>query len=241
MMLSRMARNFSLSVFSLNCLVISVVFGSSINFAFLVSQWFRPVFGPGGGDTAVSLISGVILGLGAYGLYLDSENALKTIFKKHNPWEIFFRASGLVLLNLFFVGIGILGLYFRLGFLSSRGVGYLGVAGILLECTPPIIGLVINPLVHPDLQVLEAGRIARVGRTTLGEVYDRVEELPASQRFDALYGNEDLNTLLDGAANDLKQLPERSSLLTPLTSRMKKKTPTQPTLEGEEDGLKVHG
>jgi hypothetical protein len=215
----------SLSVFSLNCLVLSIVFGGMVNFGFLTETWFEPVFGKGVVDYIAAVVSGIILGLGAYGLYLDSETAIRSIFKKTNHWEIALRTTGLVILNVAFVGIGILGLWFRLGFLNSRGVGFLGVAGIILECCPPIIGLVIQPLMNPDLDVLEETRMSRLARTTMDEVYDGVESLSPSDRFGAIYGENTMEDLLDNAANSLKPEPkkQKTGRITPLTSRLNKK------------------
>lgn len=206
---------FDLFTFSAYCIVVGVTFGSAINFGFVFGSWFYPVLGQGTiPDQMVSWITGILLGFGAFGLFLRSELALKTILKIKSEAEKIIRAIGLVVLNLLFVGVGILGLFFRASFLTERGVGFLLWIGVAVEFFPLLIGVVLWPLQHPDAEVLEDSLMAEFERDTIEESFSALKSLPLPKRYAAYTGN--IEEAFDEAVDNEERTPVRRR---PLSSR----------------------
>lgn len=190
------AKKFNLFVVCGHFIVGAVLLGSGINNGFIVDTWFRPVFGYGDASwvgVAVAIASGLCIGLGAYGLFIHSERALKTILRLP-ALEAWIRGVSLVVLNVGFVALGIAGLDYRLSFLNSRGVGFLLVIGVILECSTPIFGIVMQPLQNPATEVMEEELLEKFERRTISESYGALEERPINERFKALKSGIDEDT-----------------------------------------------
>lgn len=206
-------KKFNLFVVCGHCIVGAVLLGSGINNGFIVDTWFRPVFGYGDASwvgVLVAIASGLCIGLGAYGLFIHSERALKTILRLPKV-EAIIRGISLVVLNVGFVALGIAGLDYRLSFLNSRGVGFLLVIGVILECSTPIFGIVMQPLQSPATEVMEEELMEKFERRTISESYGALENRPINERFKALKSGIDEDTFDDA----IDAIPEVSPRPTP--------------------------
>jgi len=209
---------FNLFVFCGHCIVFAVLLGSGVNIGFIVDQWFAPVFGYGSGvGASVAVASGMLVGLGAYGLFIHSEKALKTILRLPDP-ERLIRGISLVVLNAGFVALGISGLLYRLSFLNSRGVGFLVVIGCVLEVSTPVFGIVMHPLQNPAVEVLEEERMQHFSRRTISDAWNAADRLPTQRRVKALSAG--MDEALDEAVENIEapRIPNRT--IGPLSRRM---------------------
>lgn len=229
-------KRFNLFVFCGHCIVFAVLLGSGVNIGFIVDTWFAPVFGYGSGiGSAVAVLSGLLVGMGAYGLFIHSEHALKTIMRLSDT-EKWVRGISLILLNVMFVAMGIAGLAYRLSYLSSKGVGFLFVIGCVLEVCTPIFGLVMYPMTHPDVSVLSEDRMNAFERRTVHETWDSMDKLPVQNRFKALTSGYEDDGLLEEAINASAPVekPKTVRRTDPLTRRMQARRISPPDLEEEE-------
>jgi hypothetical protein len=94
----------NLFLWCVHCLVFCLNMSLGINIGFIIDTWLQPVLVliPGGVGQLVgfiiAVVSGGLIGIGAYGLFIESERAWKVIWKtKANNAEGILRTIALVL------------------------------------------------------------------------------------------------------------------------------------------------
>src|SRR5207248_5523919 len=130
-----------------------------------------------------------LIGLGAYGLFIHSEQAWKNMgHLAESDAERRVRRGALIAVNVFWIIIGILGLAYRLEFLNSHGVGFLFVIGSLLDIMQPLYGLILYPMIHMNADMLEEQQLEQFRSNHVGELYGTLGKLPLHQRHRAYMG-----------------------------------------------------
>lgn len=182
-------RTHDLFVVCIHAIIFAILFGAALNVAFIVETWLTPVFATFLGSATdffgfiIALGIGACIGYGSYGLFIRSERAIRAILKsdEHSGMKGA-RIAALVVLNLGFMAIGVIGLLYRLQFVHTPGVQYLIIIGVILECSIPLFGLVLHPIQHPPAEVLEEERVEGFATTHVGKMYDTFDELPINQQ-----------------------------------------------------------
>lgn len=173
------------------CIVFALNLSLGINVGFIFDTWLQPVFS-GGLEWVgflVALASGLLIAAGSFGLFIKTEIAAKSIARVQNPIERRLRMGALVSLVLFFVGVGIFGLVYRLEFLNSKGIGFLVIIGILLDCSQPLFGLVLSPIENTPVDLLEEDLSDLFDRRVIQDSFALAGSMPLSRRLEAYSGN----------------------------------------------------
>lgn len=182
----------NLFLICVHCIVFSLNMSLGINIGFIIDTWLQPVLilvpwgiGPWVG-ASIALLSGALIGVGAYGLFIESERAWTVIWTaRRSIPEAVVRTIALILVNLMWIGIGILGLVYRLQFLNQHGVILLFWIGVLLECSQPLFGLVLYPMKHRPAEMIEDEGLETFRASHVEDLYGKLESLPIDRRHEA--------------------------------------------------------
>lgn len=208
-------------VIGVYAIVFAIEIGLGINIGFVTHALISPAF------TDMPLVSvsgamlmGILVGFGSFGLFVKTEEAWSAIksYTEYHRENFWIRASALIALNAVFVGIDILGMLYRLQFLSSRGVAYLAWIGVGLALVPLLIGLVLNPMIKQPASAVEDEALDSFSRNFVTQAYGALESQPLTVRQQAFNG--DMLGALGTAVSSNKVIEPPTRPTRYLTSRL---------------------
>jgi hypothetical protein len=219
-------------------IVFAIEIGLGVNIGFVAHAMVSPAFTDMPQvSMAIAFVAGALIGFGSFGLFLKTEEAweaIKVHAERRNEW-FWLRASALILLNIIFVGIDILGMLYRLQFLDSRGVGFLAWIGVGLAIAPILIGLVVTPMHRKPADLIETEATEDFERAFVTEAYDALAHQPLDVRQLAFNGDMEgaLTKALANRAASKNTLAGRVQGV--LTGRKNNSTPllSSPTVEAD--------
>jgi hypothetical protein len=189
------AQKFDFFTFGVELIIIAIELGLGINLAFVSHALISPAFPEWPTFTlALSFLIGGLLGTGASAVIVKRKKAADDItsYAQANGTDPLNGHVALWVVILFFVGLDIFGLLYRLQFLTGRGAGWLVSVGILLAILPLPLSEVIHPMKHKPVEVIQSDVVEKFDRDHVVETYGVLRKLPIKIRHAAYNGNLDI-------------------------------------------------
>jgi hypothetical protein len=216
----------------ISLIITAIEIGLGINLAFVTHALIAPVF-PGFPlvSVVVSIVVGLLFGLGASGLFAKLEDAIQAItyYAEFNEEKPIYRLAALWTVVAALIIIDVLGLLYRLQFLQSAGAGWLVGIGIFLAVLPILLGRVRHPMTHKPADLITEQIIERFDREHVTQLYGALDNLPLEIR--QLAYNGDVDAALVEANKYLKEQDEKRQVKRSYVERRKQRAiqaPQQP-------------